>query len=180
MPRTISEQIEDFNKSKATKAARQAAIMGGTGERGETCDVAEAEEFDNLTAEITAIDGHLKRLAFMEQAQGATAQPVIRAAPTAEPGSGVAVTGRVEPTVRAAERCQPGIRMARVAKMLVLGRLAMRDPVQLAMEQSTHDPAVVEVVKATVADGATNNPSWAGALVGEAGAIVADFVAYLR
>src|SRR5678815_4211245 len=77
MPRTISEQIEDFRKTIATKAARLSELMGGTGERGETCDAAEAEEFDTLQAEIESAKAHLKRLEYAEQVQAQSASPVV-------------------------------------------------------------------------------------------------------
>jgi HK97 family phage prohead protease len=182
MPRTIAEQIDDFTKAKAAKVARQQALMAASGDSGETFDAAEAEEFDLLAAEIKSIDAHLERLAFMERAQAATATPVIRAAgaQTAEPAAPV-VTGRAEPVVRAAERCEPGIRMARVAKAIVLGRLSMRDPMVIAQERyGGSDPGVVEVVRAAISGGTTTDATWAGPLVGYAGEIIGDFVAFLR
>ena len=179
MPRTVSELIEDFTKSKAGKVGRLEVITAAAGERGETFDPAEAEEFDNLTAEIKAIDGHLERLGLVERATASTASPVIR--PNGSAGAPAPiVSDRVEPTVKAAERCEPGVRMARVTKSIVLGRLAMRDPIAVAQERYGHDQGVIDVVKAAVAAGTTTDPTWAGALVGLAGEIVADFVAYLR
>jgi HK97 family phage prohead protease len=177
MPRTISEQIEDFTKSKAGKLARQEVLTAASGDRGETFDAAEAEEFDGLTAEIKAIDGHLDRLQFMERTQASTASPIIRPAVVAEPGP---VIGKAEPIVRSAERCDPGIRMARVAKSIVLGRLTMRDPIAVAQERYHNDPGVVDVVRAAISGGTTTDPTWAGPLVGYAGEIIADFVAFLR
>jgi HK97 family phage prohead protease len=182
MPRTISEQIEDFTKTIAAKEVRRNAIAAGAGERGETFDASETEEFDTLTAEIDAAKAHLTRLKSLEVEQAQTATPVIRQVPTGGSAGERAnpTMGRVEPVVRAAERCAPGIRMARVAKTLILSKLSGVPAVELAAERYGQDPAVVEVVRAAIGAGTTLNPAWAGALVGEAGTIVADFVAFLR
>lgn len=186
MPRTISEQIEDFTATKATKTARMAEIMAGSAERGETLDAAEVEEYDGLLAEVRSIDAHLPRLAALEATQAATATPVHRASPTGAPASvsaPAALPGRIEPVVRAPERTPPGIRMARVTKTLILGKLAglgATDTIALAAKNYPNDPGVVEVVRAAVAAATTTDATWAGALVGEAGAIIADFVEFLR
>jgi HK97 family phage major capsid protein/HK97 family phage prohead protease len=183
MPRTISEQIEDFTKSRAVKVTRQGVIMQAAGERGETLDAAESEEFDSLQAEIDTVDGHLKRLVAHERTLAASAAPVISSTISVGEVSphAAAAAQRVEPQpVRAAERVAPGIRMARVARTLALAKMNGRDPILLAVEQYQRDEGVVELVKATVAAASTQDPTWAGALVGFAGEIVADFVAYLR
>ena len=181
MPRNISEQIEDFQKTITAKETRRAEIAAATGERGETMDAAEAEEFDTLTAEIDSAKAHLSRLKSVEASAASTASPVIRQQAANTGRVDAVVIDRVEPSVvRAAERCEPGIRMARVAKTLILAKMAGVDPIALAGRNYGQDPAVVEVVKAAVAAATTTDATWAGALVGPAGAIVADFVAFLR
>jgi HK97 family phage prohead protease len=186
MPRTISEQVQDFTKSLQTKVARQAEIMAGTGDRGETCDVSEAEEFDTLTAEVNSVKSQLERLKSLERAQALCAEPVnqvITAAPGATALAAPAAperTGRIEPVVRAAERVEPGIRMARIARSIVLAKMIGRDPYTVAQEQYPNDSEVIAVVKATVAAGNTADPNWAGALISHEGGAVADFIAFLR
>ena len=181
MPRTISELIEDFTKTISTKDVRRNEIASSTGERGETMDAAEAEEFDTLTAEIEAAKSHLSRLRSLENSQVSTATAVSRSAPERVGDlTPVRTEYRAEPTVRAAERSAPGIRMARVARCIVLARMTGESPIAFAREHYANDPAIVEVVRATVPGSITNNPSNAGALIGEAGAIVADFLEFLR
>lgn len=182
MPRTVSELIEDFTKTIATKDTRRNEIAAASGDRGETMDAAEVEEFDTLTAEVDAAKAHLSRLRSLEVSQAATAVPVIRQAPerTGELSGGAAVLDhRVEPTVRAADRSGPGIRMARAARIIVLSRLSMENPSELARRAYPNDPAIVEVVRAAVPGAITTDPNSVG-LIGEAGAIVADFLEYLR
>jgi len=176
MPRTISEQIEDFTKTKATKVARIGDLMTKTGDKGETLDAAEAEEFETLRDELESIDKQLERLAFAERMQGATATPIaVRAVEAGRPEP-----VRAEPIVKAAERYAPGVRMARAARVIILSRLSMQPVEHLAREYYPNDPAIVDVVRAAVPAASTTNPTWAGALVGEAGAIVADFIEFLR
>ena len=150
MPRTISEQIEDFTKTIATKDTRRNEIATQTGDRGETMDAAEAEEFDTLTAEIKAAGAHLDRLRSLEVSQASTATAVTRQAPdrTGALDAGIVVAEhRVEPQVRAADRSGPGIRMARAARIIVLSRLSMESPTELARSFYPNDPAIAEVVR---------------------------------
>jgi HK97 family phage prohead protease len=181
--RTVSEQIEDFTATRATKAAKMAEIMDASATRGETLDASEVEQYDELDAEVKAIDAHIVRLKALETAQARTASPVQRAA-VVNGGATVAntvETGRIEPVVRSVERTAPGIRMARAARAIFLsGMGGGGSAVDLARSLYPNDPAIVEVVRATIPAAITTNPTWAGALIGEAGAVVADFLEYLR
>ena len=160
-----------------------AEIMGVAAERGETLDASETSEYDDLDAEVKSIDAHLKRLTSLEAAQARSAEPVTRI--VVQPGQVLDIeptsrAGRIEPVVRSVERSAPGIRMARAARCIVLARMMGESPAALAREYYPNDPAIVEVIRATVPGSITNNPTNAGALIGEAGAIVADFLEYLR
>jgi len=91
-------------------------------------DAAEAEEFDNLTAEIESAKAHLARLKSVEASQASTAAPVIRQAAPADAGRIAPVPAeRIEPTVRAADRSAPGIRMALQGELRALRVLVRTD-----------------------------------------------------
>jgi HK97 family phage major capsid protein len=146
------------------------------GDKGETLNAAEADEFEDLRTELDVIDKQLERLRFAERISAQTAVPVTPRA--AEPGRIEPV--RVEPIVKTGERLEPGMRMARVAKCIVLQKMTGQDPVVAALRDYPHDPVIAAVTKAAVAAGTTMDPTWAGALVGEEGSVYADFVAFLR
>jgi hypothetical protein len=189
MPRTVSQQIEDFNNTRATKAARMSAIMDQSSERSETLDASETEEYDELDAELVAIDNHLKRLHALERAQAGTATPVIRSTPATvgQPGlildeglSSPAV--RSEPVVRSLERIDPSIHVARLAKCIVLGRMSHgeRKASDFATEMYPNDGLLPDMIKAVIAGGTVTDPTWAGPLVGPAGLAFAAFLEFLR
>ena len=178
--RTISEQIEDFQKTIAQKDVRRNEIAEKTGERGETMDAAEAEEFDTLTAEIESSKAHLTRLRSLETSQASTATAVVRSAPDRVGEITTAALDRVEPQVRSIDRSGPGIRMARAARIIVLSRLSMESPTELAKAAYPNDPALIQVVRAAVPGAITTDPNTGVGLIGEAGAIIADFIEYLR
>ena len=179
--RTASEQIADFTATRTEKAAKMATIMEAASESGETLDATETSEYDDLDAEVRSIDAHLKRLGSLEAAQARSAEPVnktilVRSGDVLDPER----AGRIEPVVRSVERVAPGIRMARIARTIVLAKMQGRDPIQVAQEQYPNDGEVQMVVKATVHGGNTTDPTWAGALISHEGGAVADFIEYLR
>jgi HK97 family phage prohead protease len=189
MPRTVSQQIEDFNATRATKAARMVVIMGQSSERSETLDASETEEYDTLDAEVVAIDNHLKRLHSLERAQAGTATPVTRAAPAAvgQAASGLILdeglsSARIEPVVRSLERVDPSLHVARLAKCIVLGRMSRgeKKASDFASEMYPNDGLLPEMIKAVIAGGTATDPTWAGPLVGPAGLAFAAFLEFLR
>jgi HK97 family phage major capsid protein len=168
----------------ASKAAKMATLMTASNDRGETMDAAEAEEYDTLTAEVDAIQAQLKRAENLERVQAMTAEPVnktivVQPGDVLDPDPG-SRAGRVEPVVRSIERVAPGIRMARIARTIILAKMQGRDPIKVAEEQYPNDSEVQLVVKATVHGGNTTDPTWAGALISHEGGAVADFIEYLR
>jgi HK97 family phage prohead protease len=193
MPRSASEQIEDFRSTMATKVARMGVIMNASNDSGETMDASQAEEYDGLNAEVDALQAQLKRAENLERVQALTALPINRAVSvttSAAEGLGATVetdqrTGRIEPVVRSVERLAPGIRMARIARTILYAKMVGRDPIQVAEEEYPNDTEVRSVIQATyrraaVPAGNTIDPSWAGALISHEGGAVADFIAFLR
>jgi HK97 family phage major capsid protein/HK97 family phage prohead protease len=70
----IAEQISAFEATRAAKAAELETLMTET--EGETLDAQKGEKADELTAEIEAIDKHLKRLRLAESVAVSKAKPV--------------------------------------------------------------------------------------------------------
>lgn len=105
---TTQEQITQFENTRAAKVAARDALMTRSGEKGETLDATEQEQFDTLDTEISEIDGHLARLAKVKASAETRAAPVngssINAASQSRSGVNIVT---VRPNV------EPGIMFAR-------------------------------------------------------------------
>lgn len=83
----IAEQIKSFEAKRAATQAQLEGIMTKAADGGRTLDAEEEELYETLSAEISTVDTHLKRLREMEARQAKSAKPVIPAA-----GGSVTVT----------------------------------------------------------------------------------------
>lgn len=174
----VAEQIRQFEATRQAKAARMAEIMEKSATDGTTLDADQSEEYDGLEAEVKSVDAHLKRLRDLEKANASTARPV-GAANDPESGSQGRSPSRVE--VKVEKKLDAGIGVARVAKAIALGKLHGMSPVEFAKSMyGERNPVTSAVLKAAVPAGTTLPGSWAEDLVGDATALYADFVEFLR
>lgn len=172
--KTLAEQIADLEAKRAANVARMEAVMQKSIDEGRSTEPAEQEEFDNLEAEVAAIDDDLKRLKALQRTKAASAKPVDPAIiRTQDEG---ADARRPVITVKAAAP-EPGIRFARYAKCLGLA-FKTHQPIERVVETmyGERDPELVQAVKAAVPAMTTGNTD---ALIGNVGGW-ADFVDYLR
>lgn len=175
MSKTIAERISAFQNARTEKSARMAAIMDEAGD--ETLDAAQAEEHDNLDAEVKAIDAHIARLKSQEANLVATATPIDGVKDTK---TGSEVRGSTV-QVKAQPKLEKGIGFARLAKVKALAKLDGESVRTVAKELYGEDSDIYGLVtKAAVPAGTTAEGNWAGALVGEGTNVIADFVEYLR
>lgn len=169
--KTIAEQIAALEASRQAKAARMSDVMQKSMDEGRSTDTGEQEEFDGLEAELTAIDGDLKRLRSLEKAQMATAKPVTHVK-TSELGTSLRNGVQIK-----ANEPDKGIRFARYAKCLALSTKTHQPIVGVAESlYGRTDPDLIDIVKAAVSAMTTGNTD---ALVGNEGGF-ADFVEFLR
>lgn len=180
--KTIAEQIAEFEATRVTKSAEMQSIMDKAAEDGTTLDAEQSEAFDNLEAELGAIDKHLGRLKNMQKAAVASAKPV-----TSEQETRIKTVDNSGLTVRAknTQKLEPGIAFARAAKCLALGHLEHRDAIGIAKSLYDGQDSVIAatqrlVTKAAVAAATSTHATWAGPLVGDETSVFADFVDFLR
>ena len=177
--KTIQEQIQAFEATRAARADRAAAIMAKAGDEGRTLDAAETQEYDGLVGEVEAIDGHLVRLRRSERLVVARAvapadQPsaVVRQAPANPDGNVLFVRSNLE----------KGIAFTRYVKALAM---AKGNPMgALAIVQGNkkwHDetPQIEKVLMAAVVAGDTTTAGWASELVYNEN-LVNEFLEFLR
>ena len=175
--KTIGEQIADLEAMRASKAADMEAVTNKAIIEGRTKDASEREQFDELKAEVKAIDAELADLRDMESINKAAAKPVEKS-PSAP---GVSTTRRDFATVKSAQNLEPGIAFARLARVKALAKLDGESIRTVAREQYGEDSAVFAVVnKAAVPAGATLEGNWAEWMLGEEGRVFGDFLEFLR
>src|SRR5687768_14773720 len=59
---SVTEQLAAFDTRRKTALDKANALMQKAADEGRTLDVAEAEEYDQLQADVRSIDQHLERL----------------------------------------------------------------------------------------------------------------------
>jgi HK97 family phage major capsid protein len=140
--------IADFENTRAANAARMENIMNDAGERNETLNAQEVEEYDRLAVDVKSIDDHLVRLRNMQASTIASVQPV------AGDTSAVASTVRGGRAVVAAQPKKPadaGRRFANVVQCFVAGRGNWFAAAQFAEAIFPDRPEVALACKAAVA-----------------------------
>lgn len=167
-------QITAYEAKRAALLGSMEAIMSKAAEEGATLDAAQQEEYDGFSADIEAVDAHLKRLRTME----ATVKTVPVAGEGAEEGS--ASRGGERIVIKTQPKLEPGIGFARLARVKALGRLDNEPAIQVAEKIYGADSGIVAVLKAPVLGGSTADGNWAANLVGDETSVFADFVAFLR
>jgi HK97 family phage major capsid protein len=159
--KTYTEQIKDFENTRAAKVAERDAIQEKASNEGRTKDETEREKFKELSDNIQQIDSELVDLRSLEQSNKAAAVPVNGDTPqkaaTARSGDDV--------IVRVKDRGDPSMRYARYAMCIALCKGNYMAAEQIARSRYPDDSQMHEVLKAAVAAGTTTDANWAGNLV---------------
>jgi HK97 family phage major capsid protein len=179
---TIQEQITQHENSRAAKVARQSALMEKSGAEGATLGETEAEEYDTLTREVEAIDGHLARLNSLKLATAARAVPVNGTSTDAASQSRSGV-----PVVSVRQNLEPGIAFARHCMALAVSQGNKYEAAEYAKRTwgDQADEIIVGIraggniqTRAAVAPGTTVQATFAAPLV--VTNYITDFLTLLR
>ena len=172
-PMTTTEQIQQFENTRAAKVARLETIMSTTATKGETTDDAAATECDEITAEVKRIDADLVRFRDLERFHQTTATPITKAI---DPTSAAARRGGV---ISVRPNVPQGTAFVRAACALLVCN-GNRTEAAAYAEQRWKDstPEVPLYLKAAVAPGTSTDATWAGPLVTQT--LAADFLELLR
>src|SRR5262245_2044867 len=175
--KTITEQISGFEAKRKDLQAKCDALMEKSGEKGETLDSADSEEYDRMADEIKAVETHIERLQKHEAAAASRAKEINGQ----DQKSGSESRGAFAPRISIKEpELPPGIAFARIVKCLGLAQGNRHVALTIA-EQLYHDnQSVIDGLKTSVAAGTVAGTTWAGPLVGTNTSAFADFVEYLR
>lgn len=173
--KTIKEQIEAFEAKRAALAKRQEAIMTKSAESGSTLDETEATEYDNIRAELKAIDEHLVRLREMDVVNVKSAQPVSATSQQQGSDNRVFVPG----VVTLKSQLPKGTGFTRYAMALASAHGNRYEALQIAKKWQDSSPEVALVLKAAVDAGTTTDPTWASTLV-DYTTLANEFIELLR
>lgn len=168
MKKTITEQIAEFEATRAAKAARMEEIMNSASESGETLNAEQTEEYDNLESEVKSVDAHLVRLRAMEEANRKRALAV--SGKSAEEAS-KSREGAVSVTVR-----KPDLPKGTAFTRFVLANMRAKGNRMEALDiaKQWHDTPEVALaltvdipstMKAAVGVGTTTDATWASPLI---------------
>lgn len=186
---TIKEQIQNFENTRAAKAARMKELMDKAAEEGRTLDAAEATEYDTIEGEVKDIDSHLTRLNKHADELARSAKIVTpeagkspEAASAARGGSVISVRGANLP---------PGTGFVRFAIAMAASKGNRIEAMEYAksqpswkdqtpfVEKMLSDNELFRLVKAPVAAGTTTTTGWASQLVDYTN-MASEFIEYLR
>lgn len=175
----LAQQIKDYQATRAAKVAELQKLMEKSAEAGETLDTEQEESFDNLQAEIVAIDKHLKRLEAMQAFEVQNAQPVSDTSGMQQRRINNVAVSQVTPIVKTHENLEPGIEFARYVMCLGKAKGDLATAAMIAEKHYPHSERVNIALKSAVAAGTTTDATWALPLV-EYTQFAGDFVSYLR
>ncbi len=174
----LADQVAGFEATRAAKAAKMLELMEGSGERGETLDSAEQQQFDELNDEVKAIDAQLDRIRTLERLQATNAKAVEGKTP--EAGSAARVPNGAHQHVTSMRRnLPPGIAFARFVRASVISRGNPQIALSVAEANWPDMDDLHMVLRTAVAAGSTQSATWAGNLV-QYQDMSNEFVEFLR
>lgn len=183
MPMNIQDEIKKFEETLKQKRAQMMTIMEKSVETGETLDAESRENYDTISAEVKALEEHIKRFKDLEILNAQSATPV-----TDKSG----LPARIPAVAKNTQKLEPGIEFARYAMCKLASNHNPMMAFELAKNHYPQNERVVKTLelearggklemfmKATVEAGTTLDATWAGPLVDYQN-FAGDFVDYLR
>lgn len=172
MAKTIKEQIEAFEATRAAKSARMDELMQKAAEEGVTLDAEQSDEYDGIESEVKSIDAHLVRL------QRAANDNKEKAVPVDGGSQEDASRSRGAIPATAKKELPKGTAFTRYAIALAKakGNLMQAAEVSKAWGDT---PEVETVLRAAVSAGTTTDADWAKPLV-EYQNMASEFIDLLR
>jgi len=172
----ITEQITQFENTRAAKAAARDAIMDTAAKANVTLDTKQTEEYDTLASEVGAIDAHLVRLRDLEKSNVTKATRITTDATDAEKAAALRGGSNV---VSIKSNLPKGTGFARFCMAMAAGKGDSYATLERAKQWHDSTPEVELMVKSAVAPGTTTDATWAGPLV-VAQPLIDEFLELLR
>lgn len=166
---TITDQITQFENTRAAKAARMNELMTKAAETGSTLDEAQTEEYDGLDREVKSVDAHLTRMRELEKQNLAAATRITTTTATGITASDL--RGGPAPVITVKANVPKGTAFARMVMAMAVGHGDSYKTIQHAKQWKDSTPEVEHMIehmwrtKSAVAVGTTTDATWAGPLV---------------
>jgi HK97 family phage major capsid protein/HK97 family phage prohead protease len=167
---TLTEQIRDYEQTRAQKVAQLTALMQTAGADGVTLDPAQTEAYDGIERDVKSLDAHLVRARELERLNAGQASPIPPAATPAVAPLSVSVKANVE----------PGTAFIRAACARVHCKGNLFEAAEYAKRWNDSTPEVALFLKAAVAAGTTQDATWAKPLTTAGNTIIEEFLTLLR
>lgn len=145
--KTLAEQITALEAKRMASASRMEDVMQKSLEEDRTSDAAEQDEFDNLSAQVEAIDKDLVRLRAIEKSQATAAKPITKA--------GTDMTRSSIRVDTAQPKLPPGIAFARFVIAKAVSFKEMVPASEVARQRWPDHPDIELALKAAVAPGSS-------------------------
>jgi HK97 family phage major capsid protein/HK97 family phage prohead protease len=188
MKKTYTEQIQDFEATRASLAAEKSALMDAANEKHETLDDEQTQKYDELTTDIKKIDGHLIRLREMEKENLEKATPLTSS--TTMPVTPETIKANSKPVqVQVNSRMGDGLEFAAavLCKAYAFTEIAngkFVSALDVAKRRYPDNLGIQRYIemetKTAVAGGTTSDSNWATSLLEPNQVLVNDFLEYLR
>lgn len=174
--KSLQDQILSYKSTRDQKFQERQALLTKSGEAGVTLDEDESQQYDELDAEIKALDVHIRRLEDNQAAQvaAAVAPAGTTSAVASVTRSGVAAVSVSEPKLPA------GIGLARFVLSQINARKNGCTVAEFAKGRWPDDGRLhAYIQKASVPAGTTTDATWAGNLVDPTN-LSSEFLEFLR
>ncbi len=160
--KTIAEQIQDLEATRAARVARMEDVAKAAVEAGRSMEVAEQEEFDDIKLEIKQLDGDIQRYRELQSLQSASATPVEEKREKVEER----VSAPMVIKQRNEEEAFEGQSFTRMVISKALAYNGNGNAIEIAEKRwGRRNPQLVEVMKADVAGGGSGSGEWGNELV---------------
>lgn len=177
---TYAEQIAAFEAKRASNVGAMKALMDAASEKGETLDIEDQDQFDELKVENDAIDKHIDRLKSMQKLDEQTAKPV--AGGNQKEGGASRQPGLASPVILEKGDKDEAFEGQNYTRMVIAKTLARIDDVSavgIAQKRwGKSSPNLVGSIKAAVAGGGTDSGEWGAELV-HIDRYTGDFIEFL-
>lgn len=175
---TLADNLARLEAKQASNVVAMEALLQKAADGDTVMDAADKEAHDALAIESERISGEIASTKQLLAIKSATAKPVT-SVPTVQPVGRIEVRG----PVALQKKHEPGVQFARLMRVKGLSFIDQNraPPDQWAKRLYPEDEVIQGIIaKAAIPAGNTTAATWAASLVGEEGAVFADFVEFLR
>lgn len=177
--KTTAEMLAEFKARREELVKTQDELMQKSMEEGRTLDEHEAEQHDQATSEIKAIDEHIVRLEATQASQIARAAQVNTETNAENEQASAGVRSAVRSAIQVVSNLPKGTAFTRYVMALSRSKGNAYEAAEHAKRWGDSTPEVARVLKAASDAGTTTDADWAAKLVDYQN-MASEFIELLR